>query len=46
MGLNQDRPVGVALGEERNWRWGEKEGKANEGEELSGRARRLPWVSG
>lgn len=33
------RPHGVALGEERNWRWGKNEGKANEGEETSGRAR-------
>ena len=46
VGLNQDRPVGVALGEERKWRWGGNEGKTNEGEEISGRARRLPWVSG
>ena len=39
MGLIWDRPSGVALGEERNWRWGERgQSQANEGEEISDRA--------
>lgn len=44
VGLNQDRPDGVALGEEK-LEMGKNEGKANEGEEISDSQTGQPLVS-